>query len=46
VLEAIGLEQPNRDGRVRAQWRAGGETFVLRFWVIPAERFEQWRADS
>jgi putative DNA primase/helicase len=48
VLEAIGLEQPNpkSNGQVRARWRAGGETVVLRFWVIPPERFVQWRADS
>jgi hypothetical protein len=46
VLEAIGLERPGRDGRVRAHWRAGGETLVLRFWVIRRERFEAWRAES
>lgn len=46
MFEAVGLERPGRDGRVRAHWRAGGETLVLRFWVIPQEQFETWRADS
>lgn len=48
MLEAIGLVQPNprSGGQVRAHWRAGGQTITLRFWVIPAERFEQWRAES
>ena len=39
MLEAVGLEQPNprSGGRVRAQWRAGGDTLVLRFWVVPPQ---------
>jgi hypothetical protein len=46
AFEACGLERPSADGRVRARWRAGGDTLTLRFWVIPAERFERWRSDS
>jgi hypothetical protein len=46
LLEAVGLEQPNPSsgGRVKARWRAGGETVVLRFWVIPRQRYEEWRS--
>jgi hypothetical protein len=46
LLETIGLEQPNprSDGRVRARWRGGNETLVLRFWVISAPDYERWRA--
>ena len=45
ILEHVGLEQPGKDGRVRARWRAGGDTLTLRFWVIPGRRFEHWKSE-
>jgi hypothetical protein len=36
MLTAIGLEQPNADGRVK------GGTLRWRFWIIPSEVFERW----
>ena len=36
MLIALGLEQPNADGRVR------GGTIQMRFWVIPPALFERW----
>jgi hypothetical protein len=46
MFETVGLEQPGRDGRVRAHWRAGGQTLVLRFWIAPRALFETWRAET
>jgi hypothetical protein len=42
MLVAIGLVQPNADGRVRARSRATDELKAMRFWVIPKAIFERW----